>query len=65
VEHLQGARSLPETVELVKTKTRQFAKRQMTWYRRQLRVRWIDVTADETASAVADRIQEEFTAASK
>jgi tRNA dimethylallyltransferase len=60
VEHLRGARSLPETVELVKTKTRQFAKRQMTWYRRQLPVRWIDVGADETGSAIADRIQEEF-----
>ena len=31
VEHLRGERSLPETIELVKIKTRQFAKRQMTW----------------------------------
>ena len=42
VEHLRGERDLKETVELVKTKTRQFAKRQMTWFRNQLPVRWID-----------------------
>ena len=33
VEHLRGERSLAETIELVKTKTRQFAKRQLTWFR--------------------------------
>jgi tRNA dimethylallyltransferase len=42
VEHLRGERGLKETMELVKTKTRQFAKRQMTWFRNQLPVRWID-----------------------
>jgi tRNA dimethylallyltransferase len=36
VEHLRGARPLAETIELVKIKTRQFAKRQMTWFRHQL-----------------------------
>ncbi|HKX62650.1 MAG TPA: tRNA (adenosine(37)-N6)-dimethylallyltransferase MiaA [Verrucomicrobiae bacterium] len=59
-EHLRGMRSLPETIELVKTKTRQFAKRQMTWYRRQLPVCWIDVAKEEPAGSVADRIQVEF-----
>ena len=43
VEHLRGARPLAETIELVKIKTRQFAKRQMTWFRRQLAVEWIPV----------------------
>jgi tRNA dimethylallyltransferase len=56
VEHLRDERSLEQTIELVKTKTRQFAKRQMTWFRRQLAVRWLEVSADESASAVASRI---------
>jgi tRNA dimethylallyltransferase len=34
VEHLRGERPLAETVELVKSRTRQFAKRQLTWFRR-------------------------------
>ncbi len=33
VEHLRGERPLAETIELVKTRTRQFAKRQLTWFR--------------------------------
>ena len=41
VDYLQGVRSLPETIALVKLRTRQFAKRQMTWFRRQLPVHWI------------------------
>ena len=34
VEHLRGERNLAETIELVKIRTRQFAKRQLTWFRR-------------------------------
>ncbi|HEY2893504.1 MAG TPA: tRNA (adenosine(37)-N6)-dimethylallyltransferase MiaA [Pirellulales bacterium] len=33
IEHLAGQRDLPATVELVKLRTRQFAKRQRTWFR--------------------------------
>ena len=39
-EHLRGERSLADTMELVKLRTRQFAKRQMTWFRRQLHLTW-------------------------
>jgi tRNA dimethylallyltransferase len=40
-EYLRGDRSLPETIALVKSRTRQFARRQRTWFRRQLRLQWI------------------------
>ncbi len=33
IELLQGDRSLAETIELVQRRTRQFAKRQLTWFR--------------------------------
>jgi tRNA dimethylallyltransferase len=33
IEHLEGRRNLSETIELVKTHTRQLAKRQGTWFR--------------------------------
>lgn len=48
VEHLRGERSLPETIELVKTKTRQFAKRQMTWFRKHANVQWLELKPDCT-----------------
>ncbi len=56
VEHLHGLRSLQDTIALVKTRTRQFAKRQMTWFRRQLPVRWIRVMPNEPAGRVADEV---------
>ena len=56
VEHLRGERSLPETIELVKIRTRQFAKRQMTWFRRQLRLTWINLEPQGSAEAVVKTI---------
>lgn len=56
VEHLRGERPLSETIELVKIRTRQFAKRQMTWFRRHAKVNWIKVGSDETAESVANVI---------
>ena len=46
VEHLRGQRSLPETIELVKIRTRQFAKRQLTWFHRQMRFQWLNAAED-------------------
>jgi tRNA dimethylallyltransferase len=58
-EHLRGERSLPETIELVKIRTRQFAKRQMTWFRGQMQLRWIDLQVQGSAEAVAEVIATE------
>ena len=51
-EHLRGERDLPETIELVKIRTRQFAKRQLTWFRRQMRLDWISLDTEDTAAIV-------------
>jgi tRNA dimethylallyltransferase len=55
-EFLEGKRSLPETIELVKIRTRQFAKRQMTWFRRQLRLNWLHIDEDEPGARVAEQV---------
>lgn len=57
VEHLYGERPLKETIDLVKTRTRQFTKRQLTWFRRQLPVTWLELTPDSSATAVVADIQ--------
>jgi tRNA dimethylallyltransferase len=57
VEHLHGTRPLADTIAEVKARTRQFAKRQMTWLRHQLPVRWIEVAPEERAERIADRIE--------
>jgi tRNA dimethylallyltransferase len=56
VEHLGGERSLADTIELVKMRTRQFAKRQMTWFRRQLQLTWINLEPQSSAEAVAETV---------
>jgi tRNA dimethylallyltransferase len=60
VEHLENKRSLAETIALVKTRTRQFAKRQMTWFRRQFHMNWIMLEPTTELDAVADRILERW-----
>jgi tRNA dimethylallyltransferase len=52
VEHLRGERPLAETINLVKSRTRQFAKRQLTWFRRQLDPEWIELKPDESLENV-------------
>jgi tRNA dimethylallyltransferase len=41
-EHLEGERGLPETVSLIQKNTRNYAKRQMTWFRKEPDVEWLD-----------------------
>ncbi len=53
VEHLRGDRSLPETMARVKQRTRQFAKRQMTWFRRQFSPEWVNLEPNANAEEVA------------
>jgi tRNA dimethylallyltransferase len=56
VEHLRGERPLAETIELVKSRTRQFAKRQLTWFRRQLDPEWIELKPEESLEKCAQKI---------
>lgn len=46
-DYFDGKTSLPEAVELIKTHTRQYAKRQMTWFRRDAAMQWFDAREGE------------------
>ncbi len=52
VEHLRSGRCLPETIALVKIRTRQYAKRQLTWFRRQMKLDWISLEGQPAIAAV-------------
>jgi len=41
-DHLEGKLSLDEAVERIKINTRQYAKRQMTWFRKDPSIQWVD-----------------------
>jgi tRNA dimethylallyltransferase len=51
VDHLEGRCDLDEALAAVVTRTRQFAVRQERWFRRDPRIRWIDVEHDPVAEA--------------
>ncbi len=46
--YLEGRCSLNEAVEEIKKNTRRFAKRQLTWYRKNQNILWVDQNADLT-----------------
>ena len=52
LSHLRGELPLDEALRLAEDRTRQFAVRQDRWFRRDPRVRWIDVDRDPVAEAV-------------
>jgi tRNA dimethylallyltransferase len=47
VEHLRGGRTLASAVEQTKLDVRHYAKRQMTWFRREPGVEWIEGFGDD------------------
>jgi tRNA dimethylallyltransferase len=62
IDHLAGRMDLDETVRRTIDHTRQFAKRQGTWFRTFTQVRWAEVAPDDTAEAVAARLADELAA---
>ena len=43
-DYFDGKQDLDETVRLIQRNTRHYAKRQLTWWRRDPSIRWIDLT---------------------
>lgn len=58
IAHLAGELDLKSTIDLVQTRTRQFAKRQGTWFRGLAEVRLIPVPAGEPPEETARRLAE-------
>lgn len=56
IPYLKGQQSLEEAVSILKRDTRRFAKRQMTWFRADQNIKWIDLKVNEDAAETADRV---------
>ena len=59
IDHVAGACSLAEARDEVVLRTVQFAVRQERWYRRDPRIKWIDVSG-ESLHAVSTAVREAF-----
>ena len=56
LKELNNEYSLDEAKRLIKRNTRRYAKRQLTWFRKESRIEWIEVKHKERAGDVANRI---------
>src|SRR5690606_33213330 len=54
IQHLTGELSLTEAVELIKLRTRQFAKRQRTWFRNLEECQAVDISGAELPADIAE-----------
>jgi tRNA dimethylallyltransferase len=56
IAHLRGELTLEEAREKVRTRTRQFAKRQLTWFRKFPQIRWVDAGPESTVGELAEAV---------
>jgi len=57
IQHLEGDLSLHDAVELIKKRSRNYAKRQFTWFRKEEGITWIDITDIQDARTLFERIR--------
>ncbi|NLL82115.1 MAG: tRNA (adenosine(37)-N6)-dimethylallyltransferase MiaA [Tissierellia bacterium] len=58
IRYLENECTLDEAIEKIKQASRNYAKRQLTWFRRDNRIIWIDVDDFKDTNGLADEIQE-------
>jgi len=59
-DYLAGGVSYDETVERIKRNTRRYAKRQMTWFRKDDRITWFSVADERELDGVAEKMAAHF-----
>ncbi|MDZ4197839.1 MAG: tRNA dimethylallyltransferase, partial [Kiritimatiellia bacterium] len=57
-ETIRGERTIEAAVELMEIRTRQYAKRQMTWFRRQFDVDWVAAGEDRNPAEIAEEVEQ-------
>lgn len=56
LSYLDGESSLEDAIELIKKNSRNYAKRQLTWFRREKEVIWLDKTIFKTEDQLLEQI---------
>lgn len=61
IEFLENKISKERTVELIKRNTRRYAKRQLTWFRKDEHIKWIDISSLSEIEQVSSEIIKQIT----
>ena len=56
IDYLDGKRTLDEATVLLKQNTRRFAKRQLTWFRNDPRIEWLDTSQFSSIDGIVDNL---------
>jgi len=59
-EHLDGKISLQTAIEDIKNNTRRYAKRQMTWFKKDKEITWVNAKQQNEIIAVAQKLVDEI-----
>jgi len=60
IEYLNGRLSEDEAINLIKQNTRRYARRQMTWFRKEKRIRWLDIQSEADLEIAAGEIVQQY-----
>lgn len=60
IDLLDGKLTINEAVNRIKINTRRFAKRQMTWFNADKRIKWFEIDSYEELNNIAENILEDF-----
>ncbi|MCD7727901.1 MAG: tRNA (adenosine(37)-N6)-dimethylallyltransferase MiaA [Ruminococcus sp.] len=60
IPYFQGRSSLSECIEKIKRETRRYAKRQLTWFRRDSRINWVDCDKFVDIKKISEKIQKDI-----
>ncbi|MDQ3021757.1 MAG: tRNA (adenosine(37)-N6)-dimethylallyltransferase MiaA [Bacteroidota bacterium] len=55
-KYFEGEYDYDEMIRMIKQNTRRYAKRQMTWFRKDKRINWISVNEETTSDELVDKI---------
>jgi tRNA dimethylallyltransferase len=56
--HIDGNLSLPDAVALIKQRSRNYAKRQFTWFRKEEGINWVDITGIYKPASIGKKLIE-------
>lgn len=60
ISYLNKEISLEKAIELIKRNTRRFAKRQMTWFRKDDRIKWLEIKTEFDLELISEKIFNEL-----
>ncbi len=61
IDYLEGNQTLERSIELIKRNTRRFAKRQMTWFNKDKRIKWHQISDQDDLFKLSKLLESEFT----